>query len=518
MSLTNHDLISQTLQVFTEIGVETVIVCAGARNAPLVLQLEASVTFNCIPFFEERTASFFALGLTKATGKPVAVVTTSGTAVAELLSAAIEATYQGLPVLFVTADRPKNYRGTGAPQSIQQVGLLSCYAEQVLDWDKNTEDFTVTWSQKKPLHLNVCFDEPLLDEKSFKFISQKNILKFPKAEPPQDKSFVMNNPLIILGQINNDKIDKVMSWLKTNSAIIYAESLSQLRQNKSFSERFIISGEEIIKELFRTKQFRSVIRIGGVPTLRFWRDLEFEFKDIPVINVTDLNFSGLSRVSENISLNQIEKIQIKNAVDQKILQIDKENQSQKEKLLTQFEKSEAHFVMELSKLIGQCSLYLGNSLPIREWDQFSIGQENQQIYANRGANGIDGQISTYLGWSQQHAESWCLVGDLTAMYDLAALGLTPQLKNNFRRIVIMNNKGGHIFKKLFKSKLFLNAHQTEFEHWAKMWAWDYIKVSSPEELSNIKNITSKNLIVELQPDANQSDMFWQRWGAVCKKA
>lgn len=118
--MTNTDLSRMVFSVLKQAGADTLIVCAGARNAPLVLNLPIESGFKIYQFFEERSAAFFALGLIRASAKPVAILTTSGTAAAELLPAVIEAHYQGLPMILVTADRPKAYRGTGAPQTIQQ--------------------------------------------------------------------------------------------------------------------------------------------------------------------------------------------------------------------------------------------------------------------------------------------------------------------------------------------------------------------------------------------------------------
>lgn len=129
-------------------GAREFCVCAGSRNSPLLVVLGASV----YSFVDERSAAFFAIGRIKLHGAPVAVVTTSGTAAAELLPAAVEAHYAGLPLILITADRPARFRGTGAPQSIEQVGLFGVYAETSLD----------SWSGKGPLHLNIEFDEPLL--------------------------------------------------------------------------------------------------------------------------------------------------------------------------------------------------------------------------------------------------------------------------------------------------------------------------------------------------------------------
>jgi 2-succinyl-5-enolpyruvyl-6-hydroxy-3-cyclohexene-1-carboxylate synthase len=130
-------------------GATEFCVCAGSRNSPLLAVLGDE---RCYSFVDERSAAFFAIGRMKLHGHPVAVVTTSGTAVAELLPATIEAHYSGLPLVLISADRPARYRGTGAPQSIEQVGIFGVYAETSLE----------TWSRARPLHLNVEFDEPLL--------------------------------------------------------------------------------------------------------------------------------------------------------------------------------------------------------------------------------------------------------------------------------------------------------------------------------------------------------------------
>src|SRR3954451_15971183 len=127
------------------LGATDFCVCAGSRNAPLLAVLGVS-DLRVYSFVDERAAAFFALGRAKLTGRTAAVVTTSGTAVAELLPAAIEAHYSGTPLILITADRPARYRGTGAPQSIEQEEIFGVYARG-----------SVT-------HINVEFDEPLIDE------------------------------------------------------------------------------------------------------------------------------------------------------------------------------------------------------------------------------------------------------------------------------------------------------------------------------------------------------------------
>jgi 2-succinyl-5-enolpyruvyl-6-hydroxy-3-cyclohexene-1-carboxylate synthase len=135
-------------------GASEFCVCGGSRNAPLLAALSARDDVRLYSFVDERSAAFFALGRIKRDGTAVAVVTTSGTAAAELLPATIEAYYSGAPLVLITADRPARFRGTGAPQAIEQLELFGPYAHRKIDH----------WSGRTPLHINIEFDEPLVDE------------------------------------------------------------------------------------------------------------------------------------------------------------------------------------------------------------------------------------------------------------------------------------------------------------------------------------------------------------------
>ena len=159
----NEKLTLHILQQLAAQGVADFCVCAGARNAPFVTALAKQPHLHSYYWPEERSAAFFALGRIKASGRPVAVVTTSGTAAGELLPAAMEAHYCGLPLVLLTADRPRNYRGKGAPQSAEQVGLYGVYASHSVDIAKEEECQLEEWSRRGPLHLNVCLEEPLND-------------------------------------------------------------------------------------------------------------------------------------------------------------------------------------------------------------------------------------------------------------------------------------------------------------------------------------------------------------------
>jgi len=145
--MSNVDVARQLLDQVRSLGVEDFCVCSGSRNAPLIAAVDRAYSF-----VDERSAGFFAVGRAKRDEKPVAVITTSGTAVAELLPAAVEAYYSGVPLVLITADRPARYRGTGAPQAIEQESIFGVYAERSIE----------KWNRRMPLHINIEFDEPLL--------------------------------------------------------------------------------------------------------------------------------------------------------------------------------------------------------------------------------------------------------------------------------------------------------------------------------------------------------------------
>jgi 2-succinyl-5-enolpyruvyl-6-hydroxy-3-cyclohexene-1-carboxylate synthase len=165
--MTNIAAARRVIALARELGVAEFCACGGSRNAPLLFVVDRLSfvegpattndqprTTNVFSFVDERSAAFFALGRAKLTERPVAVITTSGTAAAELLPAAVEAHYSGVPLILITADRPARYRGTGAPQAIEQEALFGVYASRD----------AASWARRGPLHINIEFDEPLIDE------------------------------------------------------------------------------------------------------------------------------------------------------------------------------------------------------------------------------------------------------------------------------------------------------------------------------------------------------------------
>jgi 2-succinyl-5-enolpyruvyl-6-hydroxy-3-cyclohexene-1-carboxylate synthase len=458
-------------------GVREFCVCAGSRNAPLLAVLGASDA-RLFSFVDERSAAFFALGRIKLHGHPVAVVTTSGTAVAELLPATIEAFYSGLPLVLITADRPARFRGTGAPQSIEQVGIFGLYAEDDLR----------SWSRRGALHLNVELEEYGVEEVEPRdSMVARASARSPfsdglKPVPPVLPAF--SKPLVLVGALAEKHRELVKSKIH---APVYAEALSGLREDPDLP--LITAGERMIAR----GDFDCVIRVGNVPTLRFWRDLES--LDVPVIHFSDLPFAGLTR-GEVHPIEALPEIHGQSLDDRAMAE-------RFAQILDDEPRSELAMIRALSRELPRgARIYLGNSLPIREWDLAATREPRGFVYeANRGANGIDGQVSTFLGWCAPNAENVCVVGDLTALYDLGAPWIAPQLDTTFR-IVVINNGGGRIFGRVaslraldpqLRARIIENEHDLAFEPWAEMWSID---------------------VTELRPDPEASRRVWERYDAL----
>ncbi|MES3036393.1 MAG: 2-succinyl-5-enolpyruvyl-6-hydroxy-3-cyclohexene-1-carboxylic-acid synthase [Bdellovibrionota bacterium] len=517
--MTNMDLAERIITELMSSGIREFCLCAGARNSPFVFLLDQNKHIKVYNFFEERSAAFFALGRIMSTRHPVAVITTSGTAAAELLPAAIEGTYNSLPLVLITADRPKKYRWSGAPQSIEQVGLYSYYAEVCLDLDEENTHLSLRGlSWKKPIHINVCFKEPLLDDQVPDVPAPPMELRtslpesFPRNMAEEIENFLdRGSPLVVLGSLPAKFKTVVFDFLKILNAPIYAEGLSGFRGHPELHHLMITSGEKMVAKFLDEKRCDSIIRIGGVPTLRLWRDLEDKRSDIPVLSLGFNHFTGLSRpILHYVDIPDLPMIATpkKTGIPPDLFELDKKLRGQMEELFLKYPRAETSLVFELSKHLGGKPVYLGNSLPVREWDFAADHRIHPfKVVGNRGANGIDGQVSTFMGWAFPEKENWCIVGDLTALYDLSALWITPQLKAENMKIVVINNSGGRIFERMFQKDMFLNTHNLNFKPWSEMFNWAYQRW----ELVPEKFDLAGRQIIELIPDNEQTQQFWDEW-------
>jgi 2-succinyl-5-enolpyruvyl-6-hydroxy-3-cyclohexene-1-carboxylate synthase len=285
------------------------------------------------------------------------------------------------------------------------------------------------------------------------------------------------------------------------NAPVYAEALSGLREDPVLQHLQITAGERMIA----AGNFDGVIRIGGVPTLRFWRDLDESRRELPVMSFSRSRFAGLSRGD----VHPLEALPAANQVahDAAFFERDAAMASKIARILDDEPQSEPAMFRALSRELPASSrIYLGNSLPIREWDLFASRAPRRFVYgANRGANGIDGQLSTFFGWSRPGADNVAVVGDLTTLYDLNAPWIVPQLDSGTRfKIIVINNGGGRIFGRVpslramdpdIRSRLVENEHSLRFAPWAAMWGLE-------------------ESLIEKVPDPEATRRVWEKYDAL----
>lgn len=508
------DLVKRCLRA----GVGEFVVCAGARNAALLEALaraEAAGGIRVWRHFEERGAGFFALGRTMETGNPCAVVTTSGTAAAELLPAVVEAFYQARPLVAITADRPAAYRGTGAPQSIEQPGIFGNHAGQ-----GSLED----WDGKMPIHLNPEFEEAF--EPGNEDFSGETLADFSPSKDRLDVAalarWLRESPfkglVVMLGGLEPDEREEVFHFCRDLDAPVVAEATSGLRE--ALDGLAIQDADRVLKAHPPGK----ILRLGEVPSGRFWRDLE-EMLDVSVWSVCRNGLPGLARDSSVLrgSLGRVlpaigDVSPAGDALD--YLPAAAARATRIDELVESFPDSEPALLRTLSHYasIG-CGLFLGNSMPIREWNLFAQRTRTvPSVRANRGVNGIDGQISTWLGWSAEITETWAVVGDLTALYDLAAPFVLEQIESRGRVLVVINNGGGKIFERLPRlrtmtpraAEWMTNPHAADLSGLATLWSMDHLRIHTVDDFDRLE-LADRTLLLEIVPDAAQTTAFWAAW-------
>lgn len=494
-------------------GVGEFVVCGGARNAVLLevlSKMKAAGKIRVWSHFEERSASFFALGRTMVTGKPCAVVVTSGTAVAELLPATVEAFYQARPLVLITADRPESFGDSGAPQAIVQKGIFSGYATENL----------ASWAGKNPLHLNVALEEAfIIGEVNFDGLSVGDFSQdFGKPNVGSLSKWLrepsINGLVVMIGDLELDEQEEVFHFCETLGAPLVAEATSGLRE--ALQHLLVIDADEVLKRDAPSK----ILRLGGVPSGRFWRDLE----ELPKTSVWSVCRNGLRGLGREAGVLQGSPLRVLPAMgepeeigDRGDILEEAETRGQRiEEALEAFPDSEPGWIRMLSVFasIGE-SVYLGNSLPIREWNAYAQWERPvRTVRANRGANGIDGQISSWLGASAGEKDAWGIFGDLTVLYDLAGLKMLGQVENRGRVLAVINNGGGKIFEKVPRlqgmseaAKSWMNAGTSvDFAAIAKAFGLEYQRVSRTDDFDGADE-GGDPVLLEVVPDAVQSQRF-----------
>lgn len=505
------------LEALTRHGVRHVCIAPGSRSTPLTLAAAENRAFIHHTHFDERGLGHLALGLAKVSKAPVAVIVTSGTAVANLYPALIEAGLTGEKLVLLTADRPPELIDCGANQAIRQPGIFASHPAEALSLPRPTQDIPASWMvstldhamgalRHGALHINCPFAEPLYGELNDTGVEwQQTLGDWWQSDKPwlraqthlesaQQRDWFhwrQKRGVILAGRMSAAEGKQVAEWAKTLGWPLIGDVLSQTGQPLPCADLWL-GNAKAVTELARAQ---IVIQLGASLTgkrVLQWQSTcepeEYWLVDSLEGRLDPAHHRGrrlVSPIGDWLEKHPAEKRQ---AWATDIPALSRQAWDLTAQHCENFGEAElAHRIRQY--LPDQGQLFVGNSLVVRLIDALSQLPAGYPVYSNRGASGIDGLISTAAGVQRASTKpTLAIVGDLSALYDLNALALLRQASAPFVLIVV-NNNGGQIFSLLptpqsERERFYLMPQNVQFEHAAAMFSLKYHRPQSWSELDD----------------------------------
>lgn len=509
-----------TKQVFTTIkqlydyGVREVVISPGSRSTPLAMACEIHPELKTYIHPDERSAGFFAVGLIKATTRPVILICTSGTAASNYVPAVSEAFISRLPLVVITSDRPHELRNIGAPQAINQLGMYSNFVKYQVDFPlaDDTLDFidsTILHASRYfsgpdtgPVHLNMPFREPLIPDLSAVELLKaepRPVVRYQKAGDMEAVRKIMyeGRGLIVAGDCQNDDLSQLLLFSTIHQLPIIADPLSQLRH---LDHPHIIRTADMLFKVYEDIQPGYIIRVGK-PVVSKAVNLWLKAQDCPQIlvqhAVTPDIFPKVPTLHLELTANDCfrqlaeEKPVSSRGWLELLIHLDSITINIINQHINSDRDEGTAFARLLQQLNSEDVVFLGNSMPIRDCDTFYV-DSRALPYCNRGANGIDGVVSTAMGMAV-HRRVTLIIGDISFYHDMNGLIMKKLLDLDIR-IVVMNNNGGGIFSYLpqkSEEALFERLYGTpldlDFAHTAALYDFNYQQYSVYDEVKLPKN-------------------------------
>lgn len=482
------------MEQLVESGVKAIVASPGYRNSPLLLAAHQNPDLEVVSVVDERGAGFLALGMAKA-GKPVALVCTSGTAVANYFPAVMEAFHSHLPLLLLTADRPVELVGTGANQCTDQTKIFASHTRFFVELSCPDASFdtdnharyavgkAVALSLQPipgPVHLNIRFREPFLpDAQTAEIVAKEKVAPkakwafLPSASGPSKEQWdaiestmsSAKRPLILLGAagFSDSLLSSIFSLSEKTGIPIAAENASGLPLRSGRYGGYITHHLEPILSAMGLGKLEApdlIIRMGPPLTGKGLGQL-FQSQPIPQIIFDQWGEAREPHLHPSVFLQggiegwvaTILRSTLKPSDESWRSALLEYSEKMESKIASYLEKgalTEWHFHRGLEKKIGESStIFLGNSMPIRDFNRvFPPSRKQLSVFTNRGLSGIDGLIATAVGVALScKRETHAVLGDLSTLHDLPSLSLLASFREKINLTIwVMNNGGGEIFK------------------------------------------------------------------------
>lgn len=563
----NHLWSSLIIEELIRNGIEYFCLAPGSRSSPLAVAVATNPRAKSFVHFDERALAFHALGYASATRKACAVITTSGTAAANLFPAIIEASKKKLPLVILTADRPPELRYTGASQTIDQVKMFGEYVRWQFDMPCPTTDipanfvlttidqavFRANGELKGPVHLNCMYREPLTPAKKGTGMSVPYVLKRWQTARTPYTSYVtserklgadtmdeiaeqirgIKNGVIVVGKLAGPREQKsVLALAEKLNWPVFADVTSGLRLGNSHKNVIHYFDQILLSPIHSgsvlTAKVDGILHLGGRITSKRWYDyieqtrpseyimvLNHPLRNDPLHGVTlrvqasvdDLCDTLTRKIAKRGTNTFLSRLQ---GLNRKIDWIIEEYFGKAAWL------SEAAAARLVTRHIPVDSgLFLASSLPIREVDMYADHKGKSVVVGtNRGASGIDGTVASACGFAGGLGRPvTLLIGDLALLHDFNSLAM---FKSSPQPLVIvaLNNDGGGIFNFLpiaqFKNgfeKFFGTPHGLNFASAAEMFDLNYANPASAQEFVHAYKIALQSrtsTIIEVTSDRKQN--------------
>jgi 2-succinyl-5-enolpyruvyl-6-hydroxy-3-cyclohexene-1-carboxylate synthase len=509
-------LAQSIIELFRQNNIQNIVISPGSRNAPLTIGFANNPNFNCYSIVDERCAAFFALGIAQQTQNPVALVCTSGSALLNYYPAFAEAFYSQIPLIVVSADRPKSKIDIGDGQTIRQENVFANHSLFNANLDENPSnenDILITQAihtavlKYGPVHINAPFEEPLYE-------TVNTISVVQKIAPIKEKSKKYNENLDEFQTIWNQSQKKLFLIGVNHANSLSEEIIQKITQNQSIvvltettsnihHPNFINSIDSLIspfsdedfkdfhpdilitfggmivskriKAFLRTHQPKHHWHIDSFRAYDTFKCLTKHFKTQP-----QLFFGNLLKNTITTSSNYYPHFEA----------IYKERKQKAKEYISKIRFSDLKvFSIIVPFLQKNSMLQISNSAAIRYAQLIDI-DASIQVFCNRGTSGIDGSTSTAIGAALASKKQTTLItGDIGFFYDSNALW-NNYIPNNFK-IILINNSGGGIFRilpghnenKIFNT-FFETQHNLKAQNLATMYGFKYAFADDESSLKN----------------------------------
>ncbi|MEK9619929.1 MAG: 2-succinyl-5-enolpyruvyl-6-hydroxy-3-cyclohexene-1-carboxylic-acid synthase [Flavobacteriales bacterium] len=516
--------------------VKNIVFSPGSRNAPLVIGFNSDHYFKTKVLVDERSAAFFALGMAQQLEEPVVICSTSGSAVLNYSPAIVEAFYQKIPLIVITADRPPEWVDHGEGQSMRQYKvyenfIAESYNLPMLDhpdalWQTGVmtnEAFHISKLLSKPVHLNFPFREPLYKTelnpsqtgKKITHFQTKKSLSKEELKSLQKNWVKQNKKMIVCGSVQkNSSLNEILIELnKDPSVCILTETTSNL-----YNENFISCIDRTLERIKDNPKFypEIVITIGNSIISKKLKSLLRKNKPKEHWHIEEANraqdiFSTLTHFvpiePEDFFkdfLNNYQSNKDSNFSNNWYLEFEKSEENHLHFLSScKWSDLKAHDLIQKQLNGKNVNLQMGNSTSVR-YVQLFKQQKDLKYNSNRGVSGIDGSSSTAVGAASVTNELTVLItGDLSFIYDQHALWNKEVPKN--LKIIVVNNQGGGIFNIIsgpkttpYSKEFFETTHEISLEKIAATFKINYQKANNEIQadgyLNNIFNSKDAEII------------------------